>query len=335
MSFLDILRIAADGRELSLREMETALREMFDGDVPEAQGAGFLTALRVRGETTEELLAAIRFLKIRARVIASPEGAVDCCGTGGDGISTVNISTAVALVAAGAGVPVAKHGSRAVTSKSGSSEVLSQLGVDLTESVETQERRLAEDGIAFLFAPNHHPALAKVAPLRKDLGLRTMFNILGPMMNPAQTKRQLLGVFDQGLAPRFAEVLRAEGSERAWIVHGAGGMDELSLAGGNEVTELKDGSIRSFVIAPEDAGLARQPNEALVGGTPAENAAALRSLLDGAPGPYRDVVLLNTAATLIVAGLTDDLRAAVDLAARSIDSGAARGKLQLIASPKT
>lgn len=330
MSFLDILKRAADGEVLSPRDMEAALGFVFDDDVPAAQAAAFLTALRVRGETTEELLAAIRFLKIRARNIKAPDGAVDCCGTGGDGISTVNISTAVAIVAAGAGVVVAKHGSRAVTSKSGSSEVLSQLGLDLAEAIEVQEKRLAANGIAFLFAPNHHPVLAKVAPLRKDLGLRTLFNILGPMMNPAQAKRQLLGVFDQKLAPRFAEVLRAEGSHHAWVVHGAGGMDELSLAGGNEVTELKDGVIRSFVVAPEDAGLARRGNESLVGGTPEENAAALRKLLDGDEGAYRDAVLLNTAATLIVAGKTDSLRDGVVIAAQSIDSGQAKEKLRLM-----
>ncbi|MEM1380821.1 MAG: anthranilate phosphoribosyltransferase [Pseudomonadota bacterium] len=334
MTFLDILKRAADGVILSPREMEAALAELFEQDVPDAQAGAFLTALRVRGETTEELIAAIRFLKVRAKTIASPEGAVDCCGTGGDGISTVNISTAVAFVAAGAGVPIAKHGSRAVTSKSGSSEVLSALGVDLTETIATQEKRLADDGIAFLFAPNHHPALAKVAPLRKELGLRTLFNILGPMMNPAQAKRQLLGVFDRQLTPRFAEVLRAEGSHHAWVVYGAGGMDELSLAGGNEVTELKDGVIRSFVVAPEDAGLKRQANQELVGGTPEDNAAALMRLLEGEPGAYRDVVLLNAAATLIVAGKTDSLRDGVSLAAQSIDTGAAKEKLRVLTEPK-
>lgn len=333
MTFLNILKRAADGETLSPRDMEAALTHLFEDEVPDSQAGAFLTALRVRGETTEELIAAIRFLKIRARTITSPEGAVDCCGTGGDGISTVNISTAVALVAAGAGVPVAKHGSRAVTSKSGSSEVLAQLGVDLTESVDVQANRLASNGIAFLFAPNHHPALAKVAPLRKSLGLRTLFNILGPMMNPAQAKRQLLGVFDARLAPRFADVLRAEGSRHAWVVHGAGGMDELSLAGGNEVVELKDGLIRSFVVTPEDAGLPRRPNEALVGGTPEENATALRLLLDGEKGAYRDAVLLNTAGTLIVAGKTQSLRQGAEMAARAIDSGAARDKLRLLTEP--
>ncbi|NNU17726.1 anthranilate phosphoribosyltransferase [Parvularcula sp. ZS-1/3] len=334
MSFLDILRRVADGETLGARDMEAALSHIFEGEVPEEQAAAFLTGLRVRGETTEELLSAIRFLKLRAVNISSPEGAVDCCGTGGDGISTVNISTAVAIVAAGAGVTLAKHGSRAVTSKSGSSEVLSQLGVDLTETIETQEKRLAEDGLAFLFAPNHHPILAKVAPLRKVLGLRTMFNILGPMMNPAGARRQLLGVFDAALAPRFAEVLRAEGSKHAWVVHGAGGMDELSLAGGNEVTELKDNEVRSFVVTPEDAGLKRRANEDLVGDTPEENAKALRAVLEGEEGAYRDAVLFNTAASLIVAGKTDDLTEGAKLAAEAIDSGAAKEKLRLLTTEK-
>lgn len=335
MSFLDILRPAIDGATLTPREMEEALAALFEGDVPPEQAAAFLTALRVRGETTEELLAAIRFLKIRAKMISAPEGAIDCCGTGGDGISTVNISTAVAIVAAGAGLVVAKHGSRAVTSKSGSSEVLNQLGLDLTESIEAQEKRLAQDGIAFLFAPNHHPILANVAALRKTLNFRTLFNILGPMMNPAQAKYQLLGVFDNKLSQHFAEVLRAEGSKRAWIVHGAGGMDELSLAGGNEVTELKDNAISKFVVAPEDAGLARRANEELVGGTPEENADALRKLIDGGPGAYRDAVLLNTAACLIVAEKTTSLREAVGMAAQSIDSGAAKEKLRLMTEAKS
>ncbi|MEM6747181.1 MAG: anthranilate phosphoribosyltransferase [Pseudomonadota bacterium] len=335
MSFLEILNTAISGEPLRPREMEAALIAIFEGEVPDVQAAAFLTALRVRGETTEELLAAIRFLKIRALTIKAPEGAIDCCGTGGDGISTVNISTAVAIVVAGAGVPVAKHGSRAVTSKSGSSEVLSQLGVDLTETIDAQERRLADDGLAFLFAPNHHPVLAKVAPLRASLKFRTLFNILGPMMNPAQARRQLLGVFDGRLAPHFAEVLRAEGSQHAWIVHGAGGMDELSLAGGNEVTELKDGAIRHFVVIPEDAGLIRRGNDSLVGGTPEENAASLRAVLDGDEGAYRDAVLLNAAACMIVAGKTDNLRDGAALAAQSIDSGAARAKLSALASPKS
>jgi anthranilate phosphoribosyltransferase len=335
MSFLDILRRVIDGEHLRQRDMEDALDAIFSGDVPSEQAAAFLTALRVRGETPEELLAAIRFLKIRARHISAPDDAVDCCGTGGDGISTVNISTAVAIVAAGAGLTVAKHGSRAVTSKSGSSEVLSQLGLDLTEAIEVQERRLAEDGIAFLFAPNHHPILAEVAALRKALNFRTMFNILGPMMNPARARRQLLGVFDPHLAPLFAEVLRAEGSHHAWVVHGAGGMDELSLSGGNEVVELRNGEVRRLVVVPEDAGLERQANEALIGGTPEENAAALRALLDGAPGAYRDAVLLNTAACMIVAGKTQDLREGAAAAARAIDSGAAREKLRIMTEPKS
>ncbi|MEM7739657.1 MAG: anthranilate phosphoribosyltransferase [Pseudomonadota bacterium] len=334
MSFLEILNTAIGGAPLQPREMEAALTAIFEGEIPDVQAAAFLTALRVRGESTEELLAAIRFLKIRSLTIKAPEGAIDCCGTGGDGISTVNISTTVAIVAAGAGVTVAKHGSRAVSSKSGSSEVLSRLGVDLNETIDAQERRLLEDGLAFLFAPNHHPVLAKVAPLRGTLKIRTLFNILGPMMNPAQARRQLLGVFDGRLARPFAEVLCAEGSQHAWIVHGAGGMDELSLAGGNEVTELKDGEIRHFVVTPEDAGLSRRGNDSLVGGTPEENAVLLRAVLEGEQGAYRDAVLLNAAACLIVAGQADNLRDGADLASQSIDSGAAQAKLHLLTTAK-
>lgn len=335
MTFLEILRSAVDGETLRARQMEAALSAIFEGEVPDEQAAAFLTALRVRGETTEELLTAIRFLKIRAVNIDAPEDCIDCCGTGGDGISTVNISTAVAIVAAAAGLTVAKHGSRAVTSKSGSSEVLAQLGIELTEPVDMQERRLREDGIAFLFAPNHHPILAKVAPLRKALNFRTLFNILGPMMNPARARRQLLGVFDFALAPHFAEVLRAEGSVHAWVVHGAGGMDELSLAGGNEVIELKDGAIRHRVVTPEDAGLRRQPNEALAGGTPEENARALRAVLEGEKGAYRDAVILNTAACMIIGGRTESLREGAAMAADAIDTGAAKDKLRLMTEKKT
>ncbi|MEM9810397.1 MAG: anthranilate phosphoribosyltransferase [Pseudomonadota bacterium] len=325
--FDPILAAAVSGRPLTPPEMETALAALFEGDVAPEKSAAFLTALRVRGETADELLTAVRFLTSRARMIASPTGTLDTCGTGGDGASTFNISTAVALVVAGAGVPVAKHGNRAVSSASGSSDVLTELGVDIAAPIEAQEALLKEEGIAFLFAPNHHPVLAKVAGVRKALGFRTLFNMLGPLLNPAGAKRQLIGVFDPGLAPLFAEVLKAEGSERAWIVYGHGGLDELSVSGSNLVTELHDGKLRSFAVMPQDAGLEPSPIEALKGGGPKDNAAALSGLLAGVKGAYRDVVVLNAAASLVIAGKAADLRNGARLAAESIDSGQAAQKL--------
>ncbi|MEM1409724.1 MAG: anthranilate phosphoribosyltransferase [Pseudomonadota bacterium] len=330
MTFTDVLMRAVEGQPLSDEAMQTALEAMFNGEVPSEQLAAFLTALKVRGERAGEVLAAVRFLKKSARMIKAPAGAIDTCGTGGDGAHTYNISTAVALVTAACGVPVAKHGSRAVSSASGSSDVLSVLGVDLKRSVEDAEACLHDHGITFLFAPNHHPVMAQVAPIRKALGFRTLFNMLGPLLNPGSAKRQLIGVYAPDLGPIFADVLSAEGCESAWMVYGAGGLDELSLAGSNYVTNLRGGTVTQFEVSPEDAGLSRAPLEALRGGGPEENARALTALLSGEPGPYRDVVIFNVAAALIVSGHTDDLKDGAQKAAAAIDSGAAAHKLALL-----
>ncbi|MCQ8184209.1 anthranilate phosphoribosyltransferase [Parvularcula maris] len=327
MSFKATLEHALTGAPLPPEMMAAAMEDLFAREVPPEQAAAFLTALRVRGETAEELLAAVRYLKSKARLISSPPGTIDTCGTGGDGADTYNISTATALVVAGAGAPVAKHGNRAVSSASGSSDVLSRLGVDLTESVETQERRLAEDGIAFLFAPNHHPAMVAVAPVRKALGFRTLFNMLGPLMNPAQAKRQLIGVYDERIRQLFAKVLIAEGAERAWVVAGADGLDELSPSGENLVTEVSDGSIRELTVHPSDAGLDVVPVAALKGGDVEANAKALRALLDGEKSGYRTAVMFNAAAGLVLGGKAADLKEGAERAAAAIDSGAAREKL--------
>lgn len=327
MTFTDVLEKAVAGDVLSETDMQVAMAALFGGTVGPEQTAAFLTALRVRGETAQEILAAVRFLKKKANMIAAPTGTIDTCGTGGDGAQTYNISTATALVVAGAGVPVAKHGNRAVSSASGSSDVLTELGVNIKEPVETAERRLATDGIAFLFAPNHHPVLIEVAGVRKALGFRTLFNMLGPLLNPARAQRQLLGIFAPELGPIFADVLLAEGSTDAWIVYGADGLDELSLSGANQVTQLRDGAITEFKVAPEDVGLTRAPLSAVRGGGPKENAQALLALLEGEPSAYRDSILFNAAAGLLVAGEVTDLSEGVARAAASIDSGSAKTKL--------
>ncbi|NRA28974.1 MAG: anthranilate phosphoribosyltransferase [Parvularculaceae bacterium] len=328
MTFADVLAKAVSAEVLSGSDMQVAMAALFGGDVVPEQAAAFLTALRVRGETAAEVLAAVRFLKQKAKMIAAPAGTIDTCGTGGDGAQTYNISTATALVVAGAGVPVAKHGNRAVSSASGSSDVLTELGVNIKEPVEQAEKRLADDGVAFLFAPNHHPVLIEVAGVRKALGFRTLFNMLGPLLNPARAKRQLVGVFAPELGALFADVLLAEGSTDAWIVYGADGLDELSLSGVNQVTQLRDGVVSQFEVMPEDAGLARAPLSAVKGGGPQENAAALTALLAGEKSAYRDSVLFNAAAALVVAREAADLKEGVAKAAASIDTGAAKAKLE-------
>jgi len=328
MTFDDVLNTAVSGDTLDEAGMQTAMAALFGGGVAPEKAAAFLTALRVRGETPTEVLAAVRFLKKNANLIHAPAGTIDTCGTGGDGAQTFNISTATALVVAGAGVPVAKHGNRAVSSASGSSDVLTELGVDIKRSLDATETLLTESGMAFLFAPNHHPVLIEVAGVRKALGFRTLFNMLGPLLNPASAKRQLIGVFSPDLGPLFANVLKAEGSTDAWIVYGADGLDELSLSGVNQVTALKDGQISQFDVSPEDAGLTRAPLDAVKGGGPAENAIALGALLDGEPSAYRDVVVLNAAAALLVSGEAPDLKQGAAIATQSIDSGAAKAKLE-------
>jgi anthranilate phosphoribosyltransferase len=328
MSALKPLIAAAVERKLSRAEAEEAFGILFAGDATPAQMGGFLMTLRTRGESVDEYAAAAHVMRQRCLKVRAPDGAMDIVGTGGDGKGTLNISTATAFVVAGAGVPVAKHGNRNLSSKSGAADALGALGINVMVGPEAVERALAEVGIGFMMAPMHHPAMRHVGPVRAELGTRTIFNILGPLTNPAGVRRQLTGAFSAALLRPMAEVLRALGSERAWLVHGGDGTDELSIAAPSQVVALEDGAIRDFVITPEAAGLNRHPFEELLGGEAAENARELRAVLAGAGRPaYRDAVLLNAAAALVVAGRAQDLPEGVALARTSIASGAAAEKV--------
>lgn len=325
-----LIGIAAE-RPLTRAEAEVAFEALFNGEGTPAQMGGFLMALRTRGETVDEYAAAASVMRSKCNRVTAPPGAMDIVGTGGDGKGTLNISTATAFVVAGAGVPVAKHGNRNLSSKSGSADALTELGLNVMVGPEVVERCLAEAGIGFMMAPMHHPAMRHVGPVRMELGTRTIFNILGPLTNPAGAKRQLTGAFSPHLLRPMAETLLALGSEKAWLVHGGDGTDELSIAARSQVVALEGGAIRAFDIGPEDAGLPTHPFEAILGGTPAENAQAFRALLDGAKGAYRDAVLLNAAAALVVADRATTLPEGVALAAAAIDSGAARAKVATVA----
>ncbi len=325
-----LIGIAAD-RALTRAEAEIAFTAFFDGDATPAQMGGFLMALRTRGETVDEYAAAASVMRSKCNPVRAPEGAMDIVGTGGDGKGTLNISTATAFVVAGAGVVVAKHGNRNLSSKSGAADALTEMGLNVMVGPDVVERCLNEAGIGFMMAPMHHPAIRHVMPARAELGTRTIFNILGPLTNPAGVKRQLTGAFSPALIRPMAETLLALGSERAWLVHGGDGTDEISIALPTKVAAVEDGAIREFDIHPEDAGLAPHPFAAILGGTPAENAVAFRALLGGAKGAYRDAVLLNAAAALMVAGRVTGLRDGVGMAAESIDSGAAAAKLAALA----
>jgi anthranilate phosphoribosyltransferase len=323
-----LARLAA-GETLSASDAEDAFGIIMSGEATPAQIAGLLMAMRVRGETVAELTGAVRAMRSRMLAVAAPEGAIDVCGTGGDNAGTLNVSTAVTFVLAGAGVTVAKHGNRALSSRTGGADVLTALGVNVDVPLERLPAVLLAAKCAFLFAPRHHAALRHAAGPRVELGTRTIFNLLGPLANPARVTRQLTGVFDPKWARPMAETLGELGSTRCWLVHGEG-LDELTVAGPNSVVELRDGAVRSFTIAPEDAGLPRAPISAIRGGEAAVNAAALGAVLRGAAGPYRDTVLLNAAAALIVAGQVGDLRDGVALAAMSIDGGAALAALETL-----
>ncbi len=326
-----LARLAA-GVCLSADEAEAAFAVVMDGEASEAQIAAMLTAMRVRGETADELAGAARAMRARMQSIAAPEGAIDVCGTGGDGFGTLNVSTAVAFVVAGCGVPVAKHGNRAISSSSGAHDVLQELGVAVDTPIEQLAQRLAADGIVFLFAPRHHPASRHAARVRADLGYRTILNLLGPMANPAGVKRQLTGVYSPAWTAPMAETLGALGTEHAWLVHGQG-MDELTLSGASQVSEWRAGRVRNFTVTPDQAGLPRADIDAIRGGDAAQNARAALALLQGAPSAYRDTVLLNAAAALIVAGRAGDLREGASLAAYAIDGGAALHALERARRP--
>ncbi|WP_149538110.1 anthranilate phosphoribosyltransferase [Siccirubricoccus phaeus] len=325
-SLKPVLARLAAGEHLAESEAEAAFGIIMAGEATPAQIAGLLMAMRVRGETVAELTGAVRAMRARMTAIEAPPGTMDIVGTGGDGSGSLNISTATGLVVAGCGVPVAKHGNRALSSRSGAADALAALGVNLDVKLERLEEVLATAGMVFLMAPRHHASMRHAAGPRVELGTRTIFNLLGPLANPARVTRQLTGAFSPAWLRPMAETLGRLGTERAWMVHGQG-LDEIALCGETQVAALEDGAIREFTVAPEDAGLERAPPEAIRGGEPAENAAALLALLGGARGPYRDIVLLNAAAALIVAGRTESLRAGAALAAEAIDSGAAAAVL--------
>ncbi|MDD2860739.1 MAG: bifunctional anthranilate synthase component II/anthranilate phosphoribosyltransferase [Acidiphilium sp.] len=322
-----VLDRLARGDKLSEDLSEAAFGAIIDGKANDAQIAGMLLAMRVRGETVAELTGAVRAMRERMRAIKAPEGAIDVCGTGGDGVGTLNISTAVTFVLAGLGVPVAKHGNRALSSRSGAADVLTALGVAVEPPFERLSAILNEAGCVFLYAPRHHAGLRHAAAARIALGTRTIFNLLGPLANPASVRRQLVGVFDPVWARPMAESLAQLGTERAMVVHGQG-LDELTLVGESRIVLLDHGAISETSVTPEEAGLARAPLAAIIGGDAAHNAGRLRALLDGEAGAYRDAVLLNAAAGLIVAGRADDFRTGAEIAAGSIDSGAARAALE-------
>lgn len=326
-----LIEAAVDG-PLSRDQAEAAFGVIMDGDATPSQVGGFLMTLRTRGESVSEYAAAASAMRQRCKKVSAPDGAMDIVGTGGDGKGTLNISTATALVVAGAGVVVAKHGNRNLSSKSGAADALTELGIDVMVGPEIVEREISHAGIGFMMAPMHHPATRYVMPSRQELGTRTIFNILGPLTNPASVRLQLTGAFSQDVIRPMAETLRELGTERAWLVHGSDGTDEISIAGTTFVVELKNNEIAEFEIHPEEAGLAVHPFEALAGGSPKVNAAALRSLLDGEASAYRDAVILNAAAGLVVAGRASDLKEGCEQARESIESGAAKLKVEQLAA---
>ncbi|HZT90174.1 MAG TPA: anthranilate phosphoribosyltransferase [Stellaceae bacterium] len=329
-----LLAQVASGRALSESEAEAAFEIIMSGNATPSQMGGLLMALRVRGESVDEITGAARIMRAKAVAIDAPPGTIDTCGTGGDSSGTFNISTASALVAAGCGVPVAKHGNRALSSRSGSADVLTALGVNIDADMAVVRRCLWEVGIGFLMAPRHHSATRHVAPTRVELATRTIFNLLGPLSNPAQARRQLVGVFAPEWVVPMAEVLGRLGAEHAWVVHGSG-LDELTTAGSTAVAEFKDGKVSTFEVVPEDVGLPRACLDDLKGGDPAHNAVLMRQLLEGERGPLRDIVLLNSAAALLVAGRVAALRDGVELAAASLDGGAARRVLDRLVAETT
>ncbi len=325
-----LIDAAANG-PLTRHQAEDAFEILFDGAATPSQIGGLLMALRTRGETVDEYAAAAAVMRSKCNSVHAPDGAMDIVGTGGDGKGTLNISTATAFVVAGAGVPVAKHGNRNLSSKSGAADALTQMGVNVMVGPAVVERALEQAGIGFMMAPMHHPAIAHVMPTRAELGTRTIFNILGPLTNPAGVKRQLTGAFSRDLIRPMAETLQQLGSDKAWLVHGSDGTDELTITGVSWVAALERDTVIERELHPEDAGLSPHPFEAIVGGTPEDNAKAFAALLDGAPSAYRDAVLLNAAAALVVADAATDLKNGVEQAAASIDSGAARDKIRLVA----
>lgn len=325
--FSPFIAKVAEGRSLTADEAAEAFAIMMSGEATPAQMGAFLMGLRVRGETVEEITGAARAMRARATGVVAPEGSVDTCGTGGDAKGTHNISTCAAFIVAGAGVHVAKHGNKSVSSKSGSADVLAALGVNLDVGPDVVAKSIDEAGVGFMFAPKHHAAMRHVAPVRGELGMRTIFNLLGPLANPAGAKRQVIGVFSGDWLVPLAETAGNLGSERVWVVHGSDGLDELTTTGPTFVAELKDGKVTTFEVTPQDAGLPQASPGDLAGGDAAANAAAIRQVLGGKPSPLRDIAILNAAAALVVAGKSETLAEGAKLAAEAIGSGAAKKAL--------
>ncbi len=317
----------ATGAALTRDEAANAFDRMMSGEATPSQMGGLLMALRVRGETVEEITGAVSTMRAKMLPVDAPKGAIDVVGTGGDASGSYNISTCAAFIVAGAGVPVAKHGNRALSSRSGAADVLGALGVRVDLDPSAITTCISEAGIGFMFAPMHHPAMKNVGPTRVELGTRTIFNLLGPLSNPAGVKRQMVGVFSKHWVEPIAQVLKNLGTERAYVVHGSDGLDEITTSGPSSVAALKNGSVRTFEITPEEVGLAKAKPEALRGGDADENATALKAVLEGKKGPYRDVAVFNAAAALVVSGKAQDLKGGVALAQKSIDSGEAEGRL--------
>lgn len=323
-----IIGKVATGATLSRDEAAIAFDAMMSGEATPSQMGGLLMALRVRGETVEEITGAVTAMRGKMLKVDAPANAIDVVGTGGDGSGSVNVSTCAAFIVAGAGVPVAKHGNRALSSRSGAADVLASLGVKIDLTPESVGRCVKEAGIGFMFAPAHHPAMKNVGPTRVELATRTIFNLLGPLSNPAGVKRQMVGVFSKQWVQPLAQVLKNLGSDSVWVVHGSDGLDEITLTGPTSVAALENGNIRTFEVTPEDAGLTRSGPGSLKGGDADANAVALRSVLEGKPSAYRDVALLNAAAALIVAGKAKDLKEGVAIGTKALDSGAAAAKLK-------
>ena len=332
MDIKSALNRIAQGKDLTGTEMREVMEAIMSGETTPSQIGAFLMGMRVKGETVGEIAAAVSIMRRKMVPVEAPEDAIDIVGTGGDGAGTLNISTGASLVVAGAGVPVAKHGNRALSSKSGSAEALQALGIRLDLSPEEISNCIAQAGIGFMFAPSHHPAMKHVGPTRMEMGTRTMFNLLGPQANPAGVRRYVLGVFDNEWVEPVAAALLANQAKSAWVVHGDSGLDELSTTGPSFVSQIKEGNLTAFEVTPEEAGLPRAALNDIVGGDPEHNAGELRKLLDGVKGPYRDIVLLNAGAALYAAGVVPTMKDGVARAREAIDSGAARAKLaQLVA----
>ena len=325
--FKALIAKVANGTSLTREEAAVAFDRMMSGEATPSQMGGLLMALRVRGETVEEITGAVTTMRAKMLGVNAPAGAVDVVGTGGDASGSFNISTCAAFIVAGAGVPVAKHGNRALSSKSGAADALQALGVKIELNPKQVAACIRDAGIGFMFAPAHHPAMKNVGPTRVELGTRTIFNLLGPLSNPASVKRQMIGTFSKHWVERMAQVLKNLGSESIWVVHGSDGLDEITTSGPTSVAALENGKIRTFEVTPEDAGLPRSKPEALRGADAEHNAKALLDVLKGKPGAFRDVAILNAAAALIVAGKAKDLKQGAALAAKSIDTGEAEGRL--------